>query len=174
MSSLSSLENYLCALNDSSLGQEKKKNEGLNFSLPSELNINFSKKKKKIKESELEKLIQNVFNHFARNNPEIKVSTQILHPNLIKFFISYKACVKDEINGKIYLVSKLNDSIKINISKQMWFIYEFSEEFRVRLNSYDNKSKCPLNKFFNEDGYIEVRCEHPIKSPHGSKKTKRE
>ena len=170
MSSLSSLENYLCALNDSSLGREKKKNEGLNFSLPSELNINFSKKKKKIKESELEKLIQNVFNHFARNNPEIKVSTQILHPNLIKFFISYNACVKDEINGKIYLVSKLNDSIKINISKQMWFIYEFSEEFRVRLNSYDNKSKCPLNKFFNEDGYIEVRCEHPIKSPHGSKK----
>jgi len=104
------------------------------------------------------------FNIFAAWNKKFTVSTQILTPNLISYFINKKYAKFEVIKNKNYLTSSNDPTNRIEISKQIKFIYELVEVIKQVKNK--NK-KSPFNDWFylnNSNDNIEIICEKLIKN----------
>lgn len=113
-----------------------------------------------------EEVNKNFFSHMIENDIKFKSSNDCLHPNLLSYWVKLKVCKierKDtRSKSEIYLVNDKDQ--KINISKQIYFGYQFVEELK---NSKDKKH---IDKLFDEDGYIiNLKQEVWVKSWFGSK-----
>jgi hypothetical protein len=104
------------------------------------------------------------FNLFAANNKKFTVSTQILTPNLISYFINKEYAILEVNKNKNYLTSSNDSTNRIEISKQIKFIYELVEVIKQIKNK--NK-KSPFKDWFdlnNSNDNIEIICEKSIKN----------
>lgn len=106
------------------------------------------------------------FIYFSKNNKKFTYSTQVLHPNLIRYFVRNKACkiVVNDNKEEIYLVSTDDENVKTEISKQIRFGYDFTSTIRkIKNKRIKEKSKFnPLLGIFDDDDNIIMKCEHFI------------
>ena len=106
------------------------------------------------------------FIYFSKNNKKFTYSTQVLHPNLIRYFVRNKACkiVVSDNKEEIYLVSTNDENVKTEISKQIRFGYDFASTIRkIKNKRIKEKSKFnPLLGIFDDDDNIIMKCEHFI------------
>lgn len=120
-------------------------------------------------ENKFNELAGDTFIHFSKKNQKFTYSTQVLHPNLVRYFIKNKACEIITKKDKIYLVSTKEQHIKTEISKQIKFGYELSSALRKQKNKrIKAKDKFnPLLNIFDKDDNIKIRCEHAITNGKG-------
>ena len=120
-------------------------------------------------ESKFNNLACDAFICFSKKNQKFTYSTQVLHPNLIRYFKKNNACEIITESDKIYLKSTKDQSIKTEISKQINFGYEFSSALRKQKNKrIKAKDKFnPLLNIFDDDDNIKIRCEHAITNGKG-------
>ena len=117
-----------------------------------------------LNEQDIEKfndLAIETFWYFAQDNESFIRSTQILHPNLIRYFIINNACNFVTINKKYYLESIGDIPVRTAISKQIKFGYDLSVMLRHRKNKLKKKKlPNPFNKLFDKNDNLLMRCEH--------------
>jgi len=120
-------------------------------------------------ESKFNGLACEAFICFSKKNQKFTYSTQVLHPNLIRYFIKNKACEIIIEKDKIYLMSTKEQNIKTEISKQIKFGYELSSALRKQKNKrIKAKDKFnPLLHIFDEEDNIKICCEHAITNGKG-------
>ena len=157
--------NYLYHLSRTSSHIEdfKDDNQKINWSLLPKNIINETDKTK------FSSLAKDTFLYFSKGNNKFTYSTQILHPNLIRYFIRNKACDIDIEKDSIFLRSTKDTEVKTEISKQIKFGYEFSSVLRKQKNKrLKAKDKFnPLLEIFDTEDNIKICCEHPITNGKG-------
>ena len=113
---------------------------------------------------------KNEFLIFSNKNNRFTTSTQILSPNLIRYFIINNAAVLTT-NGKFnYLTSTLDNTKQIEISNQIRFLYEFIEVIIEYKNTNKNS---PFHEWFDVENNVEVICENIIRNLYTKKITAR-
>ena len=92
-----------------------------------------------------------------RYNKSFTKSTQILSPNVIKYFINNNTTYI-EVDGKHNkFISTLDESIFIEISDQIKFLYELVEMLIIKK---DDDKDSPINEWFDSNGNVIVICEN--------------
>ncbi len=153
ITSKKALQNYIYLLNESC---NKYKLKLPHISSHNEFNLN----------DELNSLFDKL------TNVSFTTSKDVLHPNLISFFITNDICSIKRINdAKNKIICFLENNItkkNVYISKQIWFGYLFFEKFKTY------RKKKFMKDFFDEDGYIQnLKIEEWSRSWNGVKNTRR-
>lgn len=125
----------------------------------------------KISKTSEKEILECLFSSWVDENITFTSSKDTLHPNLISYLVNCKVCkIKKETNGRLkgWCYLENNYGKKINISKQIYFGYQFVE----KLKKY--KKKKFIRDFFDEDGFITIlKLEEWIRSWNGVKNTRR-
>lgn len=120
-------------------------------------------------ETKFNNFAKETFKCFSKSNESYTHSYQVLHPNLIRYFIKNEVCKIDIISArkkkdKIYLVSTEDEDIRTEISKQIKFGYELSCTLRnlKKMRKKEKNKFNPLLGLFDENDNILMKCEHRI------------
>ena len=112
-----------------------------------------------------------LFSNWVNKDVSFNSSKDTLHPNLIRYLIKNQVCeIKREKKGKTEDRCYLEDDSggKVDISKQIYFGYQFVEKLR------EHKSEKHIKHFFDKHGYLtNLKLEEWVRSWNGAKITRR-
>ena len=126
---------------------------------------------KKVGKKTEEEILDSLFSKWVEKDVSFNSSKDTLHPNLIRYLIRKNICkIKREDRNKdnswCYLEN--NKKQRINISKQIYFGYQFVEKLR------EYRSESHIKHFFDKNGYLtNLKLEEWVRSWNGAKTTRR-